>query len=256
MSQTIAERKIELAYPDAAEPTLVLRTGPCRVHFTVSDGPAWIAGSYLDPTGVLPLQVHPGAITTIAQSLDVSAIGAAQLPSLELAFSRQRPFALRIETGASGTTFDLGGLPLTQLVVRAGAGKFDLDFAAPNPTTMRAMEISAGAGALTVKRLANAAFLSLAVRTGMAACALDFSGALVDDARVRIDIGLGQVDLSVPTLTPTRVRTKTFAASVRASGGFSRQSDSYATTSAIQGAHPVLDVEASVSFGQLNLVAV
>ena len=255
MRQTIAEQKIEIPYPDAAEASLVLRTGPCRIRFSVTDGPAWIAGSYVDPTGVLPLQIHPGAVTTIAQSLDLSAIGTAELPRLELAFARQRPFALEIQAGASETTFDLGGMPLTKLVLRAGAGKFDVDFAQPNPTTMRAMELSAGAGALSAKRLANARFLTLRVGGGVSASTLDFSGPLVTDATVRIDAGLGSIDVFVPSLTPVRVRPKAFAATVRASGGFSRQGDSYATTPAIQGAHPLLEVEASVAFGALNLVA-
>lgn len=254
MSQAITQQKIEVPYPDVAEPRLVLRTGPCRVRFTVSDGPAWIAGSYTDPTGMLPLQVQPGAITTIAQSVDLSAIGAVELPLLELAFARQRPFALEINAGASETAFDLGGVPLTALVVRAGAGKFDLDFADPNPTTMRSMELSAGAGALSAKHLANARFLSMRVGGGVSASTLDFSGALVSDASVRIDAGLGSIDLFAPSLTPVRVHAKSFAASVRASGGFSRQADGYATTPAIQGAHPLLDVEASIAFGALNLV--
>src|SRR5512132_1946141 len=67
-----AEQQIDIAYPEAGELTLVLRTGPCRVRFTVSDGPSWIAGSYTDPTGVLPLQVVQGPITTIAQSFDLT----------------------------------------------------------------------------------------------------------------------------------------------------------------------------------------
>lgn len=256
MSQSITQQKIEIPYPDAAEPSLVLRTGPCRVRFTVSDGPAWIAGSYTDPTGVLPLQVVPGPITTIAQSFDLTAIGGVELPRLELAFSRERPFSLEIQAGASETAFELGGVPLTKLAVRAGAGKFDLDFAEANPTTMRSMELSTGAGALSAKRLANAHFLSLHVGGGVSASTLDFSGALVTDAAVRIDAGLGSIDVFVPSLTPARVRAKAFAAAVRASGGFSRQADGYATTPAIQGAHPLLDIEASVAFGALNLVGV
>ena len=253
MSQTVTQQKIDIPYPDVAEPALLLQLGPCRVHFSVSDGPAWIAGAYTDPSGVLPIEVRPGATTTISQRFDPAAFANVTLPQLELAFSRERPFTLQLNTGASESTFDLGGVPLTKLVVNAGAGKFDLDFALPNPTTMRSLEISAGAGAMTAKRLANAGFTFMKCGGGVSATTLDFSGALVRDASVRIDAGLGSVDVFVPTLTPVRVRTKTFAAGVRASGGFSKQQDGYATTAAIQGAHPLLEIEASISFGALNL---
>lgn len=253
MSQTIAQQHIEIPQPDVAEPTLLLQLGPCRVRFSVSDGPAWVMGTYTDPSGVLPIDVKPGPTTTISQRFDPAAFANVTLPMLELAFSRERPFSLQLNAGASESAFDLGGVPLVKLVVNAGAGKFDLDFAQPNPTTMRALEISAGAGAMTAKRLANAGFTFMKCGGGVSATTLDFSGALVRDASVRIDAGLGSVDVFAPALTPVRVKTKTFAAGVRASGGFSKQQDGYATTPAIQGARPMLEIEASISFGALNL---
>ena len=255
MSQVTSEQKIEIPFPSAAEPTLILRTGPCRIRFTVSEGPAWISGTYDDPTGVLPLEVHPGDVTTIGQHFDFTAFSNAVLPRLELAFSRERPFALEIESGATDTTYDLGGVPLTRLNVRAGAGRFDLDFASPNPTTMRSLELSAGAGALSAKRLANAKFASFRLGAGVAGCTLDFGGELAQDAGARIDMGLGSVDVFVPAATAFRLRAKTFASAVRSGAGFVKQGDTYMTAPAVEGKHPLIDVEASVSFGALNLSA-
>ena len=253
MSQVSTEQKIEIPYPSIAEPTLVLRTGPCRFHFGVSEGPAWIAGTYVDPTGMLPIEVRAGDTTTIGQHFDLTAFSNAMLPRLELAFSRERPFALEIESGATDTTFDLGGIPLTRLSVRAGAGRFDLDFGSPNPTTMRSLELSAGAGALSVKRLANAHFASFRLGAGVAGCTLDFGGELVQEASARIDMGLGAVDVFVPATTAFRVRAKTFASAIHTGIGFTKQGDVYVTAPAAEGKHPAIDVEASVSFGALNL---
>ena len=255
MSQVTSEQKIEIPFPSAAEPTLILRTGPCRIRFTVSEGPAWISGTYEDATGMLPIEVRPGDVTTIAQHFDLTAFSSAVLPRLELAFSRERPFALEIESGATDTRYDLGGIPLTRLSVRAGAGRFDLDFASPNPTTMRALELSAGAGALSAKRLANARFASFRLGAGVAGCTLDFGGELARDASARIDMGLGSVDVFVPAATAFRLRAKTFATAVHTGVGFSKQGDVYVTAPAAEGKHPVIDVEASVSFGALNLSA-
>jgi hypothetical protein len=58
MSATITQTKIEIPYPDVPDPTLQLRVGPCRMHFAPSDGPMWIAGTYDDPTGALPIEVR------------------------------------------------------------------------------------------------------------------------------------------------------------------------------------------------------
>ena len=62
------------------------------------------------------------------------------MPRYELELGRQRPFALTIETGASEFDLDLGGIPLSRLMVRQGAGKFELGFLAPNPEHMQLLD--------------------------------------------------------------------------------------------------------------------
>jgi hypothetical protein len=101
-----------------------------------------------------------------------------------------------IEAGASENAFDLGGLPLTGLDLRAGAGKYDLDFSSPNPAEMRTCELAAGAGAVTARRLAHANFAYLQLGGGVPGCTLDFSGELRRDACV--DAGLAAVEIVVP----------------------------------------------------------
>lgn len=254
---TVAEQqRIEIPYPETGELTLVIRTGPCRVRFTASDGPAWLSGTYTDPTGALPLQVRPGATTVLSQAFEPTSFTGMVLPRLELAFGRTRPFGLEIQAGASENTFDLGGLPLSRLSVKAGAGRYEIDFAKPNPTAMTVLELSAGAGAIIAKGLANANFTSLRFGGGVAACTLDFSGQLLHDASARIDAGLGSVDLFVPALTPTRVAAKSFASARRATGAFVTQGDTYYTQPALQGARPLLDIEVSLAFGSLNLATI
>lgn len=253
MTHAMAAQKIDIPYPDAPELSLLLRTGPCRVKLSPSDGPQWISGIYEDPSAVLPLQVTAGPATTIAQSFDLSAFGGLVLPRLELAIARTRPFALELQAGASENYFDLGGLPISRLVVKAGAGRFDIDFATPNPTTMSTLDLGAGAGAISARRLANANFTMLHFGGGVASCTLDFSGQLLRDASGRIDAGLGSLEIIVPALTPCRVSTRSFASARRARGGFTQQGDAFATTPALQGAHPLLDLDISLAFGSLDL---
>ena len=253
MSTMMTAQQIDIPYPGMSALELSLRTGPCRVMFGMKEQSSWITGTYRDPTGVLPLDVVPGARTSISQRFDLTSFNYVALPTLELAFAKTQPFAMEINTGASENRYDLGGLPLTRLVVKAGAGRFDLDWTAPNPAAMTLLDISAGAGAMTARHLANANFSAMRYGGGVAACTLDYGGTLARDASVRIDAGLGAVDLLVPATTAAAVRTKVFASGRRVSGDFITRGDEYLTRPAMSGAHPLLEIDISLAFGSLAL---
>jgi hypothetical protein len=246
--------RIELPFPPTAVPTLQLRIGPCHLRFTPSEGPAWISGTYSDPTQMLPVDVRSeGAVATIAQRIDLRTLGEIQLPRLDLAISRERPLALDIQAGASDSTFDLGGLPLARLVMKAGAGRFDVDFSTPNPTAMAHMGLELGAGAFFARHLANANFAELRVGGGISACTLDFAGELRGDANARVDAGFASLDVFVPAATSARVLVKSFATGSQVGSGFTRKGDAYYTEPAVTGMHPLLTIDISMAFGTLGL---
>lgn len=246
---------VQVPYPVAAEPRLRLRLGPCVLHVVPGDGPDWITGSYDDRGTGLPLTADvDGDTATLSQGFSLrSSASALGLPKLDLAIGTTRPFALTMEAGASESGFDLGGLPITAFELKAGAGKYDIDFSRPNPIEMRSMELSTGAGAFTARHLANANFATLHVGSGVAGCTLDFSGSLLHDASVRLDTGLASVELAIPATTAARVHAKTFAANTDTIGAITRKADGYYTAPAMEGRHPLLTIEASIAFGQLTL---
>jgi hypothetical protein len=256
MGSTSLMQRVEIPFPGAAVPELILRTGPCALRLSASDGDTWIDGTYLDPTNTLPLQVSAGNPAVISQGFHPFDFGQAALPQLTLALSRRRPFALELQSGASDMSVDLGGLPLTRLVVKSGAGRLVIDFSTANPTAMTLMDLSAGAGAFSATHLANAGFAALHVGTGVSACALTFDGELVRDASVRIDAGLGSVDLFIPTKLAAVVRAKAVAAARHVSDAFVRDGDTYSTSAAVKGTRPLLDIDVSIAFGALAITAV
>ncbi len=253
MTTTTERMAIDIPYPESSDATLQLRLGPCRLRVTATDGPSWIAGTYDDPTGSLPVQVHTGPITTISQRVELSSFGALDLPRLEIAISRRRPFALDIQAGASDTAFDLGGLPISRLSVKTGAGTFEIDFSEPNPGAMSLLELGAGAGALTARNVANANFSAFRLASGVAACMIDFGGTLRRDASARIDAGVGSVDLFIPASTAATVVAKAFASAKRATGAFTVRGEAYYTPAAIAAQQPRLEIEVSLALGALNL---
>jgi hypothetical protein len=123
------------------------------------------------------------------------------MPRYELELGRQRPFALTIETGASEFDLDLGGIPLSRLMVRQGAGKFELGFLAPNPEPMQLLDVSSGAAGIELEILANANFSEMRLSGGAARYELDFGGTLSRDAQVNIETGVSGVELTVPAST-------------------------------------------------------
>lgn len=256
MTTTTSELvRIDLPYPTGADLALHLRLGPCRLRLAPGGGPNWISGTYSDPTRTLPLAVRMyEGIATIAQRFEPAMPDEMQIPSLDLTVSRERPFAVDLQAGASENVFDLGGLPLTSLAIKTGAARFEVDFSSPNPATMTLMEIASGAGAFVARGLANANFGELRLGGGAASCTLDFSGELRRDAHARLDAGFAALELSIPRSTSARVATKAFASGTNAVG-FMRKDDAYYTPPALEGKHPLLGIDVSVAFGSLSLSA-
>jgi hypothetical protein len=246
---------IDVPFPTTADLSLQIRLGPCRVRFTPTDGPSFITGTYSDQTRTLPLEVQTqGGVITISQRFTPMSFSTVDVPRLELGISRARPFALDIQAGASDNSFDLGGLPITRLALKAGAARFETDFSLPNPTPMTLLELGMGAGSFVARHLANANFGELRLGGGMSASTLDFSGTLQRDAHGRIDGGLASVDIFVPASTSARFTAKAFAAG-KSVVGLAAKGDAYFTAHALEGKHPLLELEVSMAFGNLTISA-
>src|ERR671911_166268 len=210
----MVETPIQIAYPSESNPHLRIALGACRFVAGAGEGREWVAGTYSDPTDRRPLT---------------------------------------IETGASDFDLDLGGVPLSHLMVRQGAGKFELDFPQPNPEPMELLEISCGAAAIELENLANANFSEMRLSGGAASYELDFGGVLSRDAEVSIETGISGVVVSVPSSTATRVVAETTLGSVDVGDGFTKSEGAFSTGAALRGDGPVLRIRAGVRLGSLQL---
>ncbi len=164
-----------------------------------------------------------------------------------------KPFALTIETGASDFDLDLGGIPLSRLMVRQGAGKFELDFSAPNPEPMELLEVSSGAAGIELENLANANFSEMRLSGGAASYELDFGGTLLRSAQVSIETGLSGAVVTVPASTAARVFAETTLGSVDVGDGFTKREGAFLTEGALSGDAPILAIRAGVRLGALRL---
>ena len=222
----MGETPIHVAYPSVGYPHLRIALGACRFRARPGEGEEWVAGTYNDPTDRRPLRiVEEEASLTITEtepSLERIPAVFGGVPRYDIEFGKEKPFALTIETGASDFELDLGGIPLSRLVVRQGAGKLELGFSVPNPEPMELLEISSGAAGIELENLANANFSEMRLSGGAASYELDFGGVLSRDAEVSIETGLSAVVVSVPSSTATRVVAETTLGSVDVGDGFTK----------------------------------
>jgi hypothetical protein len=253
----MGETPIHIAYPSESSPHLRIALGACRFVARPGEGEEWVAGTYSDPTDRRPLRIveeEAGVTITEAEpSFERIQAVFGGVPRYELEFGKGRPFALTIETGASDFDLDLGDVPLSRLMVRQGAGKFELGFPQPNPGPMELLETSSGAAAIELENLANANFSEMRLSGGAASYELDFGGVLSRDAEVSIETGISGVVVSVPSSTSARVAVETTLGSVDVGDGFTKREGSFSTESALSGDGPVLRIRAGVRLGSLQL---
>ncbi|HLF26241.1 MAG TPA: hypothetical protein VJG32_07890 [Anaerolineae bacterium] len=248
---------INVEFPQVTDLHLKLTVGACHLSVKPGDHSAWVNGLYHDPAGALPLKIEQeGGTVKITQeyrSAEWLGLIGREAPRLDLTLGKTRPYVLTLEVGASESHFDLGGLPVTRLLVKQGAGKADFDFSALNPQPMSLLDLDAGAVGLEMRNLANANFAEMTIDGGAAAYKFDFSGTLQRDAHVRLTTGMSAVEVRVPAATAAKITTETVLGGLNLGDGFTRREGAFWTQAALAGQTPVLTMQASVSLGGLTL---
>ncbi|MHB1160004.1 MAG: hypothetical protein ACYC3V_06680 [Chloroflexota bacterium] len=249
--------EIDVPYPEADDLQLRISVGACRLRIRPGDGPAWVSGSYRDPSGALPSRVsQEGGTVRITQGqnwTDVLDRLSGFPASFDLALGRAKPYALAIETVASEANLDLGGLPIRRLEIKQGAGKVALDFSAPNPVAMSLLTLSNGASGIGMRKLANANFAEMAVEGGAAAYSFDLGGVLQQNGRVKISTGVSSVEIQVPTSTAAKIASETVLGSLDVGDGFMKKEGAFWTEAALASRTPLLTIGVNVALGSLRL---
>ena len=248
--------EIRVAYPAADEPRLRITVGPGRLRLAPGAEGAWVTGTYRDPTGSLPCRVAEEASEVRIGQLYGLPRSLRGMPEFDLRLGTERQFALTIEAGAGeGSVCDLGGLPITRLEVKHGAGEARLDFSAPNPVALGRLHLAAGAARTEAVKVANANAAEIAIEGGAGAFVLDFGGELRRDTRVSLTTGMASLEVRVPGATAARIAARSMLSSVEPGDGFTTREGGYWTAAAVAGATPVLTVETTVALGTLKLRA-
>lgn len=251
---------IDIPFPESGPYQLKLRIGGSRLTIAPADADdrAWVSGTYDDPSGVLPCQIETrdGSVF-ISQETNFQGLtdfmNKNKMPTFNLRLGKGKSYELTIESGANQASIDLGGLPITKLVGRHGAGKCTIDFSEPNPAEMSQLELAGGALGVEVRNLGNANFAEMRYDGGASSSSLDFGGSPRRDGRVRVTTGVSSVEIAVPTTTAARISTESVLGHLDIGDGFMKKEGAFWTEAALANKLPLMTIHATVALGLLRL---
>ncbi|MEM6455028.1 MAG: hypothetical protein AAF772_08030 [Acidobacteriota bacterium] len=111
---------------------------------------------------------------------------------------RGRPIRLSGEIALGESETDLGGLWLTSVDVRYGAGEHFLEFREPTPYPMKEFRVNSGTGETELRNLGNGSPSTISVSHRIGEFLVDLDGAWRNDASVEMEIGIGEANVWLP----------------------------------------------------------
>lgn len=247
---------IGVDYPDSDDLHLRIGVGACQLRVAPSEGDKWVSGTYYDPSEKIPPKIvlEGGGVRIGMGQSPTKLLGLLRgIPKFDLALGKSKEFGLTIESGASDNSFEFGGLPITDLLIKQGAGRVDLNFSSPNPQSMSTLKLTIGACAMDAKNLLNAHFSEMIVEGGAASYKFDFGGALMEDAHVKIATGASALELLIPSTTATKISADYPLGNLDVGDGFMTKEGLFWNIAALEGSTPLLSITTSVALGSLRL---
>jgi hypothetical protein len=254
--QDTTSAPVSIPFGEVAPRALHIAVGACKLTIRPGEGTEWVTGTYSGHTDALPLEIRQdGGTVRIDQRYEWSEIVRLfdGVPTLELALGKAMPYDLIIDTGASESYLDLGGLPLTHLALNMGAGKITIDFSAPNPMEMSTLSVASGASSIEIRNLANANAGEVKAEGGAVAYKVDFGGTLRRAMNMRATAAMSSVDLIIPSSTPARITSQAIMGGVNAGDGYTRSDGAFWTQAAVASLQPTIAIQVSLTMGGLTL---
>ncbi|MBX3070913.1 MAG: hypothetical protein KF883_10480 [Thermomicrobiales bacterium] len=245
---------ILIDFPDISDPVLRLTAAPARLQIVPGEVDRWVTGTYTEVEGGSGYKLTTSGNTTqLSNDWNVVKLRKG-LPVFDLELGRSKPYGLIVESGASDKNrCDFGGLPLTSLDFKQGAGEIVLDFAAPNPEEMTRFTVSSGAASVELRNLANANAAEIAITGAAAAMLIDFCGELRRDTVARINSGMADLKISAPKETAVKIVAKTTLGQMKVGDGFMTKEGAYWSEAAVKGETPVLTIDLTTALASAKI---
>ena len=127
---------------------------------------------------------------------------------LRLSLADSVPLKLSVNTGVGDTRLSLSGMKVSRLDLESGVGGSKISAYEPNPVSCEFIRIKNGVGSMDAVGLGNLNFRELEFEGGVGGANLDFSGQWKQDADIRIQVGVGGVNVRMPRDVAVRVEAE------------------------------------------------
>lgn len=171
---------------------------------------------------------------------------------MDLALARSVPMDLDLQFGAVRADLDLGGLSLTDLQLSTGASESTVDISEPNPERMDRAKLEVGAADFEARHLGNLNADRIEVSAGVGQVTLWFNGNWQRDADVKLDMGLGSLEMRFPEGLGVSLHKDSFLTSLD-SQGLVKRGDRYYSLD-YDTAKRKVDIDLHAAFGSVKVV--
>ena len=171
---------------------------------------------------------------------------------MNLELARNVPMDLDLEFGAVRADLDLGGLSLSRLELSTGASESTVDISEQNDLEMEKARFEVGAADFEARHLGNLNADRIEVSAGVGEVVLWFNGNWRRDADVKLDMGLGSLELRFPEGLGVSLHKDSFLASLD-SEGLVKRGDRYYSLD-WDTAKRKVDIDLNAAFGSVKVV--
>jgi hypothetical protein len=128
--------------------------------------------------------------------------------TLRVAFNNSVPLDLDLNTGVGNTQLSLSGLKIARIRFESGVGGGRMSVYEPNSISCESITIKNGVGRIEAVGLGNLNFRELEFEGGVGGANLDFTGEWKQNADVRIEVGVGGVNVVMPRDVGVRLESE------------------------------------------------
>jgi hypothetical protein len=172
--------------------------------------------------------------------------------SMDLQLARGVPMNLDLKFGAVRADLDLGGLSLTRLELNTGASESTVDISELNAMRMGRARFEIGAADFEARHLGNLNAGEIDVSAGVGSVTLGFDGNWQRDADVKLEMGLGSLELRFPEGLGVSLHKDSFLTSLD-SEGLVKRGDRYYSLDWDK-AKRKIDIDLNAAFGSVKVV--
>lgn len=159
------------------------------------------------------------------------------------------PIDLRLSTGAYEGDLDLSGLAIRNLSISDGASKATIRFDTPNPVVMDKLTYKTGASDVELLGLGNANVREIYFDSGVGAYELDFSGDIQHGIFARIQSGMSDITIVIPSNVRAKIVLTSGLSNIDANGTWTITGNTYECGSS----GPLVTINLDMAVGNLQL---